>query len=464
MMSGITQMEALVQQNIREHNLISAGDGILVAVSGGADSTALLHVLWRLSSDLGVRVVAAHLNHGIRSDADADAFHVARLCRALGIACVFGNENVPAYAAGQKMGLEEGGRILRYRFLRRSAHRCGCNRIATAHHLQDQAETLIMRLARGTSTPGLKGIPVCDPPFVRPLLAVERRQVVEYLRRHNLTWVEDETNADSRFTRNLVRHQLMPLLERVHPQAQIHLAHLARQVSLEEHYWDTEVGKVLQHARFGTDETRIPCGVLTGLHPALRIRTLRALLERVRRGLHGLESRHLHLLDSLFTTSRGQMQFDLPGAWVAKRYADVVFRRNPPAKKRTDFLLCIDGPGTYGLPDGSKIILMECTEPGTETPWCVEFDSAQVDWPLHVRNNRPGDRLQCVGMCGSKKLKAVFSERRLEAEERKSVPLLCTHNHEVLWAMGVRRSRLWQCRSDADRVLRVLFTPCDPKI
>lgn len=187
-MSGITQMEALVQQNIREHNLISAGDGILVAVSGGADSTALLHVLWRLSSDLGVRVVAAHLNHGIRSDADADAFHVARLCRALGIACVFGNENVPAYAAGQKMGLEEGGRILRYRFLRRSAHRCGCNRIATAHHLQDQAETLIMRLARGTSTPGLKGIPVCDPPFVRPLLAVERRQVVEYLRRHNLTW------------------------------------------------------------------------------------------------------------------------------------------------------------------------------------------------------------------------------------------------------------------------------------
>lgn len=457
-------MEGLIRQNIEEHALLSPGERVLVAVSGGADSIALLHVLRHLGTQMDFSVVGAHFNHGIRPAAARDAAHVARLCHCLGIACVFGAGDVPGYAHKEKVGLEEAGRVLRYRFLREAARRCGCGRIATAHHQQDQAETVIMRLARGTSVSGLTGILVQNLPFIRPMLAVERRQIEDYLQQRGLAWVEDESNRNCRFTRNHVRHNLMPLLETVHPQAQKQIAQLAQQVCLEEDYWDGEVRKSMKKAHFGAAETRISYAELSALHPALRLRVVRALLEHVRGNLYGLERKHLHAVESMFASSKPQTQFDLPGAWVARRYADVVFRQSAPQEIALDYLLRIDGLGRYPIPDGSSVELAFSPKARGETLYCVELDGAEVKWPLYVRENRPGDRLKCVGMSGSKKLKAVFAEARLEAEARKSVPLLCNHEDEIIWVMGIRRSRLWCCDPSTHKVVRVVFTPTRPKL
>ena len=457
-------MENLIRQSIEDSSLVSPGDRVLVAVSGGADSTALLHVLWRLGAQMGFSVAVAHLNHGIRPAAARDAAQVAHMCRALGVTCVFGAEDIPTYAYNAKKGLEEAGRELRYRFLHTAARMCGCRRIATAHHQGDQAETLIMRLARGTSVSGLTGIALRRLPFIRPMLMVERRQVEEYLEERGLDWAEDESNTDFHFTRNYVRHKLMPVLEEVHQNAQKHLVQLSQQVRVEEEYWAEEVDRCLEGARFGVDEIRIAYADLDTLHPALRLRVVRAILKRLRGNLHGLERKHLQIVESMFISARPQMQFDLPGAWLARRYADVVFRREAPQNSEPDYLLSLDGPGVYRLPDNSSIEVKLSSAAHGENPYCTELEGNEVEWPLYVRKNNPGDRLKCVGMGGSKKLKAVFAEHRLELEERKSVPLLCNREDEILWVMGIRRSRLWRCTPSTSGVVRVVFAPSRSKI
>ncbi|MDY0211862.1 MAG: tRNA lysidine(34) synthetase TilS [Desulfuromonadaceae bacterium] len=460
-------MEKIVRQCIEDEQLIPACTRVLVALSGGADSTALLYALCRLAPQLGFKVAAAHLNHRIRPGAAADAAVAAKFCFSLGIPVVFCAEDVPNYACTHKMGLEEAGRELRYRFLRVAAQITGSKRIATAHHLNDQAETLIMRLSRGTSVSGLKGIPLINLPFVRPLLRVERSQVEAYVRHHGLTYVDDESNLDCAFTRNRVRHKVLPLLEEVHPQAQRQLAQLAQQVSVEEDYWAQEVEKYLHDAQISGDaqnvELRIDYHATAALHPALRTRVMRALLGRVRGNLRGLESVHLHLLESIFTHTRPQMQFDLPDAWVARRYAQIVCRRSAPEIDYSSFCIKIDRLGAYALPQSAGVDIV-MAQPSVEGPLCVEFDAAAVRWPLYIRDNRPGDRLRCVGMEGRKKLKNIFSEQRLELEQRRRVPVLCDANGEILWVMGVRRSCLAPSVDCEQAVVRVLFSPVQRKM
>ncbi len=454
-------MENIVRHSIEHERLVPAYTRVLVALSGGADSTALLFALYRLAPQLGFRIAAAHLNHRIRPRAAADAASVAGLCFRLGIPVVFCAENVPDYARTHKMGLEEAGRELRYRFLRVAAQCTGSTRIATAHHLNDQAETLIMRLARGTSVSGLKGIPMINLPFVRPMLKVERSLVEGYLEQHGLTYVDDESNSDCSFTRNRVRHKVLPLIEQVHPQAQRQLAQLAQQVSVEEDYWALEVERHLRAARVDggerSDEARIDYRATAALHPALRARVMRTLLGQIRGNLSGLEAVHLHLLESMFTHPRSQMQFDLPGAWVARRYAQIVCRRTAPEVEDASYCLQIDAPGEYVLPRDTfvRIVLAQAS---TEGPCCMEFDASAIKWPLYIRDNRPGDRLRCVGMKGRKKLKHIFSEQRLELEQRRRVPVLCDASGEILWVMGVRRSCLAFCTDRTQAGVRVLYS------
>lgn len=451
-------MKELVRQVLKEHDLVPRGERALVAVSGGVDSVVLVHLLFQLGSELGFRVAAAHFDHGIRSESLADAVFVARLCACLGVPCVLGAGDVPAFAREAKLGLEEAGRKLRYRFLHAAAQQCGCTRIATAHHLNDQAETVMMRLARGTSVSGLGAMRICSPPFIRPLLQIERRQIEDYQRINHLEHVEDATNLDCRFTRNRVRHELLPLLEQIHPRAQKHLANLAAIVQLEEDYWDKETGAWLERVRWDGASARIAYHELAALHPALRRRVVRALLEAIRGDLQGLEGRHFQVLEAMFTSDvKPQLQFDLPGAWVARRYADLVIRPHAPLEPEGDEALILNSPGNYPLFDGSRLELVADSKPQGEGRLQIELDAGCLQWPLCVRLFQPGDRLKCIGMQGTKKLKAVFAERKLEIEQRRLVPLLCNGNGDILWVLGVRRSCLARCADKTTSVVRITW-------
>ena len=244
-------MRGKVLRNIGERALLRPGDRVGVAVSGGADSVALLRVLLELRSELGIVLAVAHFNHGLRGEqAAADEAFVAELAKQHGLECFIGHGDVRTHASTNKLTVEAAGRDLRYRWFAETARQHRLDRIATAHTLDDQAETVLLKFLRGAGTRGLAGIyPIVNREafrIVRPLLCVSRAEVEEYLSSLAQAWREDESNLDRRFLRNRIRHELLPLLERdFNPNARQVLAELAVIAQAEQQYWDELVARHL---------------------------------------------------------------------------------------------------------------------------------------------------------------------------------------------------------------------------
>ena len=220
-----------MEKFIRKHGMIGKGDVVVAGVSGGADSVCLLFVLCGLRRELGFSVRACHVNHGLRgAEADADEEYVRRLCRDLGVPCRFFHEDVEWIARKRKQSPEEAGRMVRREAFLTMCREDGGTKIATAHHRDDNAETVLLNMARGTGLKGLGGIRPVTGKWIRPLLALTREQTEGYLRRRGITWCEDATNSGDEYTRNRIRHNILPALEtQVNRRTAAHLDDLSRQ-------------------------------------------------------------------------------------------------------------------------------------------------------------------------------------------------------------------------------------------
>lgn len=301
---------------IEQYNMLPEGSSVLCAVSGGADSMCLLHWLHALQQERRFRLYAAHFEHGIRGDESLrDAAFTEEQCHRLGVPFTLGRGDVPAFAAQQKIGLEEAARVLRYRFLEETADRLGCDRIATAHNQNDNAETMLMNLCRGAGTRGLAGIPPVRGRLIRPLLATDRASIEAYLRENDIPHIEDSSNQDDRNTRNRIRHQLLPLLEEMNPSV---LAAFSRTASLlreDEEYLNRLAEEFLKEYR---KENRIPAKELRKLDPVVAARVLRLLC-----GTGVSMERTKALLEFAKGTERGVLE--LPGRKVMRQKGELVF-------------------------------------------------------------------------------------------------------------------------------------------
>ncbi len=447
-------MEAQVFRYIQEHRLTEPGTRILVAVSGGADSVALLNVLARLSGRLEVSLVAAHLDHALRRESSDDARFVESLCAGLGLPLVSRRIAAGAAMTAGRGGVEQVARSIRRRFLLEVAAREGCSRIALGHHRDDQAETVLHRLLRGSGPGGLAAMRPRRGAFIRPFLDLSRRQIRDYLATNGLAWAEDESNRDLRLTRNRIRHRLLPLCREFNPRIETGLARLAKRLALEEDFWAARVAEFLDRWPLAGEESRIPCRALAELHPALRDRVLRASLERVRGDLRGVEDKHVALLAGLLQgRGEGQKELHLPRAWAALRYDDLVLRPAAPEKPAA-FELKVGAPGTCPLPDGRLLrFTVELATQG-ETSTVKEFSLAQVDFPLTVRSWRPGDRMRPEGLGGQRKVKDIFIDAKVPREARREIPLL-VKDEDVLWLVGLRRGAGGRPRAGEGEILRV---------
>ena len=420
---------------IRRYELIAPGDRVLVAVSGGADSLALLHLLARLAGKWRLPLTAAHLDHAIRAESREDASRVAEHCAALDVPLVVERIDVPQLARREGRGLEEAGREARRRFLRRIAADRGCRRIALGHHLDDQAETVLQRLLRGTGPGGLAAMRPRSGPFIRPLLGISGSTLRSWLQAQGLIWSEDSSNLDPTFTRNRIRHQLLPLLREFNPQVESALARLGALLAVEEDCWDEMVAGHLEGiARTVPGGFDISVAGLLALHPALRDRVLRRGLEVVRGGLHGIEACHVAALEDLLENGP-QADAHLPGAWAGRRYQVLQLRCKPPPSPQP-YSLEIPGPGRYFLPGGEVFEVEIIPSALGERRWRVEFAAGQMPWPLTVRSFAAGDRI-ALPAGGRQKVKEVLRAARLPHEERRRVPLVVAD--EVLWVAGLRR-------------------------
>jgi tRNA(Ile)-lysidine synthase len=403
--------------------------GLVGALSGGADSVALLHALAASARERGLPLHAAHLDHRLRSDSGDDAAFCRELCERLGVPLVTAGADVAGRAAREGLGLEEAARLERRAFLRRVQRQAGASAVALAHTRDDQAETVLMRVLRGSGRSGLAAMRARTRHFIRPLLDVSRADVLDYLAAHGLAWREDPSNRDLRLTRNRVRHELLPYLERhFNPRLRETLARSAGFIADESDVLAAQARALLRRAADGEALRRDP---LRDAPPAIARLALRRALEDAG-GLADVTSGQVERLRRLACApaSSGR-RLPLPGGREAVvRFDRLVIR--PRVEPARPFAAHLPVPGRVQLPDGRVLAAEAVAGPGLAAD-----DQAVVPAPrseLSVRTRRPGDRVRAHGREVS--LKRFLLDRRVPADLRAGLPLVA-EGSRVVWIPGL---------------------------
>lgn len=400
---------------------------MLVAFSGGADSTALLHAL----ASAGVAVVAAHLDHGMREEAGKEARQCGELARSLGCQFVSAHRSVPSLASERRIGLEEAGRLARIEFLASQRLALGLDWIVTAHTLDDQIETLLMRLARGTGLRGMGGIAPVAGRYLRPYLAVRRAATHEYCKKHGLPYLSDPSNTDPRFARSRIRAAVVPVLCDLYPGAREAAGRFAEAAREDEALLEAEANKELAACRepdgplepiVGRYETRIRRGDWASLPGPLQFRVLRAASAPLRLSRAAAEA---------VEGCSGSVM--LEGGRIVWNRARIRVERHCPGFDPMPLSgsVAASGPGWRAWIGG---------EPGVLTAWVREGSVTRVE-PV-----RPGSRVSPVGMEGSKKVSKALADAKIGPAARPHVPVFAGPDGPV-WIPGVALSR-YEARSE----------------
>lgn len=445
----------------RLHNyLINSGlippcSRILVAVSGGADSVALLCLLHELSSRLELQLHVAHLDHGLRKSSQEEADYVVTLSRKLGLQVYVEQENVAHIARLRKENLEEVARNIRRAFLEQTAKNCNCSLIALGHNADDQAETFLMRLIRGSGTKGLGGMRPKNGLFVRPLLDFCHDELVEYLECRNLSWHEDESNQDISLTRNKVRHQLLPMLKNFNPKIVKQIDTLCEQLQVEENFWEKMVRlKLLEIYTPDQDSYSLDRSLLAETDPALAGRVVRKALSEARGNIRSISATHIKDILKLAREGPPQAELHLPGIYALFRYNQIILSSHVEVEMKP-FESVLDREGAYELPDGNVLEVSFEEHSAGENALSVEFDGLSIKPPLLLRKWYAGDRFQPSGMTGTKKLQDFFVDNKMSREERNNT-LLLIKNDKILWVVGLRRCEGWR-KIHGKPILRVIL-------
>jgi tRNA(Ile)-lysidine synthase len=430
----LSPLVAAVAQAMRAFPGPARGEALVVGLSGGADSTALLDALAWLAKRQAFRLVAAHLDHGLRPGSAEDAAACATLCRALDVPLRLGRADVRARALREGKGLEDAARRERYSFLREVMGQEQAVAIAVAHTQDDQAETVLLRLLRGAASTGLGAMRPRSRDLLRPLLHVSRDEVLCHLANRGLAWREDPTNQDVAFARNRVRHELLPLLGRFNPNITSTLARAAT-VLADEADLAAAAGRELLD-RIGRAEDGallLDRAGLAAAHPAAARAALRRALDGLG-GLAGVSAVHVdRLLDLARSPLASGRRLPLPGA----REAVVRFghlRLGPQLARTLPFALPLAVPGDVRIPGGPTVRIEPAGGPARSGADEAVVAVPMGSEPLCLRTRRPGDRVFVRGRAVS--LKRFLMDRRIPADARPGLPLVAA-GADILFVPGV---------------------------
>ncbi|MDY6838157.1 MAG: tRNA lysidine(34) synthetase TilS [Thermodesulfobacteriota bacterium] len=453
-----------VDAAIGRYGMLAPGDMVVVGVSGGPDSVALLHCLVALKKRRHLDLVVAHLNHQLRgATARQEAVFVEGLALRLRVPCEISSRDVASYAGRHRLSIQEAARKVRYAFYREVSRKYGATKIALGHQANDNAESVLIHLLRGTGPRGLAGIPpVRDGCIIRPLIDMPREQILQFLDISGFEYVEDRSNLDPKYLRNRIRHRLLPSLRAdYNPKAIWALNRLATIAREEEDFWSRQVTGAFQELVLEQTGGRLVLSApgLARLHPALLRRLVRQAVLSLRGNLRRLGHQHVEAVAHLAKRSSPCGRIDLPCGMMAVRDRDeLVFLLGTP-EKRPIFEYQISSAGYTFVPEISTCLHLslceakEVGDPGTYPPTTALMDLSAVSFPLTVRNPKKGDRFRPLGLSGSQKVKAFFINLKVPRSKRRRCPILLSGSR-IIWVAGYRIDDSAKVTAETRRVLK----------
>jgi len=469
-----------VEKTLLEYSMLQSRDKILVAVSGGPDSVALLHVLLALQKKFDILIGVAHLNHGLRpSGAARDAAFVSSLCKKTGLPSHLTTVDIQGRHQRQKGSLEALGRKARYDFFTRIARKFSYNKIALGHHAQDNAELVLMNLFRGSGPLGLSGIPpVRNNRYIRPLIEQPRERIMNYLQDNQIAFVLDATNNDIRFLRNRIRHELLPeLIHRYNPNLVNTLNRTAAIFRAEEDWLNQYSDLIVQTLAEGDDRSlRMPIPKLLENHVAIQRRTIRTAIGHIKGNLRSITLQHI---DAVLILCRegvpGQLMCLPDGLTIEKQSEDhVSISRQSSRPTSWQHSHPVETTPLYSVPvprpdEGTQTVTIEAlgitlvlgsiqadaigslSSAGQHTAF---FDMDKLAFPMLLRNTLPGDRFKPLGMQGTQKVKEFFINNKIPIKIRRKTPVLVSKD-TIVWIVGHRIDERAKISQQTRNVLKI---------
>ncbi|GAW92227.1 tRNA lysidine(34) synthetase TilS [Calderihabitans maritimus] len=457
-----------VRDTVLKYQLIHPHDHIVVGVSGGPDSMALLHVLLLLQREYRLKLYAAHLNHMFRGEeAKEDARFVETIGKKWGVPVWVEEYDVPSLVASSGMSAQEAARQVRYEFLYNVAARVNARIIAVGHHADDQAETVLMNLLRGGGLEGLSGMSPKRGKIIRPLFEVSRREIEQYCQEHNIPFRQDPSNKKTIYLRNKIRLQLIPLLKEFNPQITQALFRMADVLREENDLIDQAVDEIWSRVveKESSEEVIFSLAEFSKLHRALKRRIVRKAYDRLTGTKTGLAYDHVESVLKLAERGHVGEKLKLPGTvWVERSYR--VFSLTFFMAQKTipffHYVLRIPGITTIeelGLRIEAQIVEVPKKFPTDKTIAFLDYDKMSL--PLYARQRKPGDRFQPLGLNGSKKLKDFFIDLKVPVVERNRIPIICDCRDRIVWVAGFRIAEPYKITPQSKRALRLAVLPAE---
>jgi tRNA(Ile)-lysidine synthase len=448
----VPALSADVLRVIRAHGLVAARDRVAVAVSGGADSVALLWLLHDLAADAelpGTLAGVIHVNHGLRgAEADRDEAFCRALAARLDLPFETTRADVAEKARAARRSLEATARDVRYAFFAEAAARLGATRVATAHTLDDQAETVLLRLLRGAGGRGLGGVRVKRGPFIRPLLTCRRGDVRRYLAARGESYCEDSSNASQSVPRNRVRHRLLPVIEDIAPRGIEALARFAQLAAADEAFLESLVSEEASSVVLSTENgVQLKRDALGHLPRAIARRMVRRALEQAQPA-KAFSQRHVDAVLGLASDGAEGGHLDVPGLAVNLRGAEIVIKAvvgGPEGLplRVPEFCVPLPVPGRVDLPEANVRVsasVYEGAPPldgGMGGGDIAVLQASALALPLTIRSRRDGDRLRPFGAAGHRKLQDLLVDRKVPRASRDSVPIVVDARGRIVWVAGI---------------------------
>lgn len=453
---------------IRDNKLINPGDKVLVALSGGPDSVCLLNILFNLKEELKIELGAAHLNHMLRGkDAFEDEQYVIDICKEMNIECFTKQVNINEYSKKEKLSSEMAGRLVRYGFFDEIIKKHGYTKIATAHNANDQAETILFRLMRGTGLEGLGGIKVKRDNIIRPILCLSRQEVEDYIDKNHLKPRIDKTNFEKIYNRNKIRLDMLPYIkENFNEDIVQTINRMASLLQKDNDFLEELSFNMYKKYCIEKDEYFIIKEEVFSQGEVVVNRIIRNAITRFSKSHYDFEMKHIYEIYNLAKSGTGKV-VDLPNKIYAENIYGDIYIKNKIEKESITYdtneisisreelekgsFEFREFDFEFHIIDNDKKIKSNLKHSTFEKYF--DFDKVQRD--IIIRNRKDGDKITPLGMTGSKKIKDIFINMKIPKEQREIVPILCFDN-KISWIVGLRVSDEFKITADTKKILKVV--------